>query len=59
VLLQELGIVQELLQVIADLGEAGRDALALDGGAGVGQELIETVRGDGGHGDLLSGWARS
>ena len=44
VLLQELRVVEELLQVIADLGEPGRDALGLDGGAGVGEELIEGVR---------------
>jgi len=33
--------VQELLQVIADLGESRRDALDLDGRARVGEELIE------------------
>jgi len=34
---------QELLEVIADLGEPGRDAPGLDGGARVGEELIEGV----------------
>ena len=43
VLLQELLVVEQLLQVIADLGEPGRDALGLDGGARVGEELIEGV----------------
>ena len=43
VLLEQLRVVQELLQVIADLGQPGRDALGLDGGARVGEELIEGV----------------
>ena len=43
VLLEQLRVVQELLQVIADLGQAGRDTLRLDGGARVGEELIEGV----------------
>ena len=54
VLFQELGIVEQLLQVITDLGEPRRNALRLDGGARVGEELIERVGSGGGHGGLLS-----
>src|SRR5262244_420806 len=53
VLLQELGVSEELLDVIADLGEPRRDALRLDRGSSVGEELIEGVAGVRGHGDLL------
>src|SRR5207253_2912860 len=56
VLLQELRIAQELLEVIADLGEPRWDALRLDRGASVGKELVQRVRGVGGHGELLSSW---
>src|SRR5438876_4356428 len=55
-LLQELRIAQELLEVIADLGEPRWDALRLDRGASVGKELVQRVRGVGGHGELLSSW---
>src|SRR5690348_10805057 len=52
VLLQELGIAQELLEVIADLGEPRWDAFRLDGGSRVGEELVQGIRGSGlgGHG---------
>src|SRR5215467_9036843 len=53
VLLQELGVAEELLEVIADLGERRRDALRLDRGSSVGEELVEGVAGIRGHGDLL------
>src|SRR5262245_17585619 len=53
VLLQKLGVAEELLEVIADLGEPRRDALRLDRGSSVGEELIEGVAGVRGHGDLL------
>src|SRR5215470_10920473 len=53
VLRQELGVAEELLEVIADLGESRRYALRLDRGSSVGEELIEGVAAAGGHGDLL------
>jgi hypothetical protein len=59
VLLQQVRVVEQLLQVAADLGQPRRDALALDGGARVGEELVEAVRGVGAHGGLLSRLPRS
>ena len=53
-LLQQLGIAEQLLEVVADLGEPGRDALGLDRGPRVGEELVQRVAGGLGHGDLLS-----
>src|SRR5215470_4420255 len=53
VLFQELGIAQELLEMVADLGEPRGDALRFDGGPGVGEELVQGIRGVRGHGDLL------
>src|SRR5499426_2660919 len=45
VLLQELGVAQQLFEVIADLGEPRRNTFRLDRGARVGEELIQRVRG--------------
>jgi hypothetical protein len=53
VLLQELGVAQQLLEVIANLGEPRGNALRLDRGASVGEELVQGVPGIRGHGDLL------
>ena len=46
-------VVKQLLEVVTDLREPRRDALRLDGGPRVGEELVERIRRVGGHGHLL------
>src|SRR5439155_249718 len=52
--LQELRVVEEPFEVVADLREARRNALRFDGCPCVGEELVERVPGLGGHDGLLS-----
>jgi hypothetical protein len=53
-LLQEVRVVEQLLQVTANLRKPGRDPLRLDGRTRVGEELIERVGSVGDHAGLLS-----
>src|SRR5262249_4493784 len=53
-LLQEVRVVEQLLQVTANLRKPRRDPLRLDGHARVGEELIERVGSVGAQGVLIS-----
>jgi hypothetical protein len=60
VLLQDVGVVEQLFEVITDLREPGWDTLRLDRRPGVGEKLLEGLRAVRSHGPLLSsprdGW---
>src|SRR2546426_1067582 len=55
-LLQQLGVAEQLLQVVADLGEPRRNAFRLDGRPRVGEGLVERVPGVHGRSPFSQPW---